>query len=99
MQTHWRLSTAATLTDDTIGLKQARELFDTAVRLTENCHESFINGSQESKRRWSRAMFAEIIVHDRHISNHEYQEPFRLFLEGLTGRGGSNKDLQDFSWR
>lgn len=81
------------MTDDTIGLKQARELFDTAVRLTENCHESFIKGSQESKRRWSRAMFAEIVVHDRHIANHEYQEPFRLFLEGLTGRGGSNKEL------
>lgn len=81
------------MTDDSIGLKQARELFDLAVRLTENCHESFITGSMESKRRWSRAMFAEIVVRDRHIASHEYQEPFRLFLKGLTGRGGSNKDL------
>jgi len=38
------------MTDDTIGLKQARELFDTALRLTENCHESFLNGSPESVR-------------------------------------------------
>ena len=33
------------------------------------------------------SMFAEIVVHDRHIANHEYKEPFRLFLEGLTGQG------------
>jgi len=63
------------MTDDTIGLKQARQPFDTTVRLTENCHESFINGSPQSKRRWSRAMFAEIVVQDRHIVRHEYQEP------------------------
>ena len=36
------------MTDDTIGLKQLRKLFDTAVRLTENGHESIVNGSQDS---------------------------------------------------
>jgi hypothetical protein len=38
-------------------------------------------------------MFEEIVVHDRHIAAHTYQEPFRLFLEGLPARGGSNKGL------
>lgn len=79
--------------DDTIQLKQARDLFDTAVRLTENCHESFLNGSQDSKRRWSQAMFEEIVIRDRHVVAHTYQEPFRLFIEGLSSRGGSNKAL------
>lgn len=83
----------ARMSDDTVGLKQARELFDLAVRLTENCHESFINGSHTARRRWSLAMFAEIVVRDRHVVEHVYQEPFRLFLEGLAGRSGSNKDL------
>ena len=79
--------------DDTLHLEEARQLFGLALQLAENCYGSFLTGSPESKRHWSQAMFAEIVVHDRHIAAHTYQEPFRLFLEGLPARGGSNKEL------
>ena len=46
------------------------------------------------------AMFERVVLRDRHLVAHTYQEPFRLFIEGLAARSGSNKRfLVDLSER
>lgn len=85
--------------DDTIQLGQARELFAAAQRLVDNCPGTYLKASPTLKKMWNQAMFSELVVRDRRIASYEYQEPFRLFIEGLDeGNAGSNKDLIRTFW-
>ena len=46
-----------------------------------------IEGLSVSAQRCSRT----VVVRDRHLVAHTHQEPFRLFIEGLSAQGNSNE--------
>jgi len=69
------------LSDQTVKLKECKELVARTLKLARNCRKSYAKGSPETKRLWNQAFFEKIVVKDREVVRHTVAEPFRSVLD------------------
>ncbi|HET6771349.1 MAG TPA: recombinase family protein [Actinomycetota bacterium] len=73
-------------TTRTTNLHEAKQLVALALKLARNWYTSYRKASPDTKRRWNQAVFDDIVVGHRKVTETVYAEPFRTILAVREGR-------------
>ncbi len=76
-------------------VEKARHVADVALRLLEDCRETYVKAADDVRRNWNRAIFEAIYIGDGLVKAFEYREPFGALL----AYGGSNSDRSGSPYR
>jgi len=79
----------------TATLHQCKELIETALRLMDDVHRSYVHADEEARKRYKSAFVKKLIVKDQQIVRAAWEEPFATLLS--LGESSSKDTLHGAS--